>query len=221
VPQHFDGNINYLDNTGNVSMRPATTIKHDNSVLPSFPNSISSVTVYRVGDDGSLNYLGNAVSEKNSEYEVIYDYTLSQSIVVDDSSFALVGVSVRIVAKVKTETSGLNLASLEGLGVAVDHDDVTGSLEVRVNGISSERINAQIPVTTDLSPASVSHALQCVAIIKSHIYDTDTKITPLFIAVSQGIGTGAPHLQKNYNKIINAPQNRHETAANLGQPELK
>jgi len=214
VPQHFDGDINYLDKDGNISTKSVTAIKHDNTILPSFPNMVSSVTVYRIEEDGTLNYLGNAISEKNAEYEAIYDYTLTQNIIVDDSSFALVGVSVRIVAKVKTRVSGLNLASIEGLGVAVDHKKVTGSLEVRVNGISSERINAQIPVTTDLSAASVSNALQSVAIIKSHIYDDDTKITPLFLAVSQGIGSGSPKLQSNYNKVTNAPFRRATASAN-------
>jgi hypothetical protein len=213
VPQHFDGDINYLDKTGIIANKSVTAIKHDNTILPSFPNSVSSVTAYKIEDDGSLNYMGNAVSEKNSEYEVIYDYTLTQSILVDDSSFALVGVSVRMVAKVKTKVSGINLASIEGLGVAVDHKKVSGSLEVRVNGISSERINAQIPVTTDLSPASISNALQSVAIIKSHIYDDETKITPLFLAVSQGIGDGSPKLQSNYNRIINAPFHRATASA--------
>jgi len=214
VPQHFDGDINYLDKTGSISAKSVNGIKHDNSILPSFPNSVSSVTVYKIEEDGTLNYLGNAISEKNAEYEAIYDYTLTQNIIVDDSSFALVGVSVRIVAKVKTKVAGLNLASIEGLGVAVDHKKVSGSLEVRVNGISSERINAQIPVTTDLSAASVSNALQSVAIIKSHIYDDDTKITPLFLAVSQGIGSGSPKLQSNYNRVTNAPFRRATASAN-------
>lgn len=203
VPQHFDGKINYIDPDNKISVRDISSVKHDNTILASFPNIVSSVTVYQVEDDGSLSFMGNGVSAKNSVYEVIYDFTQTQSIIVDDHTFALVGISVRMVAKIKTKSAGINIASIEGLGIAATHKKVTGSLEVRANGVSSEKINAQIPVTTDLSPASISNALQAVATIKSHIFDAESKITPQFLAISQGIKDKDPNRQTRFNQIIN------------------
>ncbi len=113
-----------------------------------------------------------------------------------------------MVAKVQTKSAGLNLSSIEGLGIAANNNKVNGSLEVRSVGISWDKLNTSIPVTTDLSPASISNALQTVATIKSHIYDADVKITPQFLAVSQGVkdagGDGSGKiLQSKYDQVIN------------------
>lgn len=208
VPQHFDGKINYLDQNSKISIQDIGAVTHDNSLLLSFPNVVSSVTIYQVDQSGSLSLFGNSLSAKNSVYEVIYDYTQTQSIELDNHTFVLVGISVRMVAKVQTKSQGINLSSIEGLGIAATNNKISGSLEVRSVGISWDKLNTSIPVTTDLSPASISNALQTVATIKSHIYDSDVKITPQFLAVSQGVqdsssnaaGTAA---QSNYDKIIN------------------
>lgn len=210
VPQHFDGDFNYLDEFSKISTKNISEIKHDNKILKSFPNIVSSVTVYEVQDDGSLSFLGNTVSAKNSIYEVIFDYTQTQSLALDNSTFALIGVSVRMVAKIKTKSAGINLASIEGLGIAANHKKVTGSLEVRAIGVVSEKISSQIPVTTDLSPASISNALQSVATIKSHIFDDGTTITPQFLAISSGIKDSASEAQNNINKVVNPKQQQQQ-----------
>jgi len=187
VPANFQGQMKYLDATDKVTQLWVSDVKHDASLLHSFPNVVSSVTLFEVDKGGSLSLLGNNFSARNTTYVVIYDFTQTQTLQLSDDKvvyFALIGVSVRMVARIKTKTAGINLTNLFGLGIAANSKKVTGTLEVRTNGICSQKINGIIPVTSDLSPASIENALQAVATIKSHIYDPDTKITPQFLAFS-------------------------------------
>jgi hypothetical protein len=206
VPQDYEGKINYLNSSDVIEKKNVGEVKHDNSILQSFPNLVSTVTLYQVDKDGSLSLLGNSLSAKKSTYVVIYDYTQTQTIQYVDNSgkltyYALIGVSVRMVARVNTKTSGINLANLYGLGIAANNKKVTGSLEVRANGINSQQINGIIPVTTDLSPSSIANALQAVATIKSHIYDKETKITPQFLAFS-AIGNTTDKIQFKFENLL-------------------
>jgi len=189
TPQDYQNEINYLNVSNLIEKRKVSQVVHDNTLLASFPNLVSSVTIYQVDESGSLSLIGNTMTLKKSTYVVIYDYAQTQTIHLKDSAeklnyYALVGVSVRMVARINAKSAGINLSDIFSLGVAASASKITGSLEVRVNGINSQQINSIIPVTADLSTSSISNALQAVATIKSHIYDDSTKITPQFLAFS-------------------------------------
>ena len=207
VPQDYKGEIRYLNETKTVDEVDVSSVPHDSSILPSFPNLLSTVTLYDVTDEGSLQLLGNSLSGKKSTYIVIYDFSQTQTLEILDADksaayFALVGVSVRMVARVTTKSADINLADLFGLGIAASRNKVSGSLEVRVSGINSQQINEIIPVTTDLSPSSISNALQAVATIKSHIYAPDTCITPQFLAFS-AVKSDGNELDVSVEEIFN------------------
>lgn len=186
VPIDYQGGIKYLNDKDIIEDKLSGEVKHDKTYLASFPNLVSSVTTYEADKNGGLTLLGNSLSTKNTSYVVIYDYAQTQTIKLEDnennSYYGLVGISVRMVARIKTKTSGINLSDIYGLGVSASNKKVQGSLEVRANGINSLQINSLIPVTADISPSSIANALQAVATIKSHIYDIETKITPQFLA---------------------------------------
>lgn len=208
VPQDYQGEISYLNATNTIEKKKVGQIIHDYTLLGSFPNLVSSVTMYQVDENGSLSLLGNSLTVKNSTYLVIYDYAQTQTIHLKDSAeklnyFALVGVSVRMVARINSKSAGINLTDIFSLGAAASRSKVSGSLEVRVNGVNSQQINSVIPVTTDLSPSSISNALQAVATIKSHLYDSSTKITPQFLAFNAiGNQTNDPSQPKPDFKIL-------------------
>lgn len=187
TPFQYDGEIYYLDTNKKMSIKKVDEIAHDKSLLNSFSNLVSNVTVYEMKGDGELKLVGIGVSGKNSTYQVIYDFSQTQTIFSSDPSFnyssLLVGVGVRMVAKVKTKKAGINLSSPIGLAANIEH--VEGSLEVRVSGIGSQKINGLIPTTSDLSPSSISNALQAISTIKSHIYDNDTIISPQILAYNK------------------------------------
>ena len=205
VPIDYQGQLNYLDSNDIIKHKNAGEVKHDASYLPSFPNLVSSVTIYQVDEEGKLSLLGNSLSAKNSTYIVIYDYAQTQTIQVPDvdktNYYALIGISVRMVARVTTKSSGLNLSDIYGLGFAANRKKVQGSLEVRANGINSLQINSLIPVTTDLSPSSIANALQAVATIKSNIYDKETKITPQFLAFNIVGGTDTSKSKLDFQNL--------------------
>ena len=171
VPEQYDGEIFFLNDDDKIEVEDIRKLRHDSSLLNSFPNLVSNVTVYKVNEEGELSFSGIGISGKNELYEVIYDFTQTQTINTTESlvtNSILVGVGVRMIAKIKTRKAGINLNSLFSL--VAEKSKVEGSLEVRVNGVSSQKISSIIPTTTDLSPASISTALQAVATIKSHIY---------------------------------------------------
>jgi hypothetical protein len=70
--------------------------------------------------------------------------------------------------------------------------------------MSSQKINELIPVPADLSTGTIQNALSAVATIKSHIYDNETRITPLWLAFNI---TGSNTKKIDFNKITNDIQN--------------
>ena len=186
TPQHNEGEIWYINDSLLQEVKNIANVKSDKSVLRSFPNLVSNVTVYELNKEGKLEFTGISVSAKDKVYEVIYDYSQTQTLVWtenDKTYSALIGVGVRMVAKVRTKKKGVNLTS--PFSLTANMEKIEGTLEVRVSGIVSEKINGIIPTTTDLSPSSIAVALQAVATIKSHIYADDTIITPQYLAYTK------------------------------------
>lgn len=188
VPQIFNGKLNFIDSAAlTTNQIDVNALKHNNSLLPSLPLVISAVTIYQSSVSGSLTLTTNSISAKDENYVVIYDFTQTQQISLPpqaDGSVVsgLIGISVRMTAKIHTKKKGINLSNLFGIGISASQDKLVGSLEVKAFGMSSQKINELIPVPTDLSTGTIQNALSAVATIKSHIYDTDTRITPLWLA---------------------------------------
>lgn len=186
TPQQYDAEIYFLNENKRVEVKNINDLTHDHTILSSFSNLVSTVTVYDMDSKGGLDVMGVGISVKDKRYQVIYDFSQTQTLISDDNDqyeSILVGVGVRMVAKIRTTKGGINLSSL--IGLVADMNSIEGSLEVRVNGIGSKKINSLVPTTSDLSPSSISTALQAIASIKSHIYDKDTIITPQLIAYSK------------------------------------
>lgn len=188
VPQHYDGDIYYMNlETLTQEVRPMSTIPNNSELLSSFPNLVSNVTVYQVEKDGGLTIGGIGISAKNEIYQVIYDFSQTQTLVSEEDGkpkSVLIGVGVRMVAKVKTRKAGINLTN--PFSLVANSKNISGSLEVRVIGLASSKINDLIPTTTDLSPASISVALQSIATIKTQMYGEETIVTPQYIAFNMG-----------------------------------
>lgn len=206
VPSQYQGEISYINDSLFQEFRYIDSLKHNYTLLNSFPNIVSNVTIYHLTEDGELKFAGFGMSGKNEVYQVIYDFTQTQTIDWVDSlgkyKSVLVGVGVRMIAKVKTKKAGINLAS--PMSLAANIDKIEGSLEVRVTGIVSKTINEIIPTTTDLSTSSISAALQAVATIKSHIYDENTIITPQYLAYNKPVKEVKEQPQGKINTEIDA-----------------
>lgn len=183
VPTIYEGDIKYLDTSKTSVWLNVDDVPHDNTILHSLSDILSSVTVYKTNLEGSITLIGNTISAKNETYKVIYDFSQTQTI-EGDSIKKSIGVAVRMIAEITTSKKGLDLTNLFKLSVDAEKENISGSLTVRSIGISSQKVNQSIPTTTDLSPASIASALQTVATIKSSIYDDETRITPYLIGFS-------------------------------------
>ena len=110
VPQHYDGDIYYMNlETLKQEVRSMSTIPNNSNLLSSFPNLVSNVTVYQVEKDGGLTIGGIGISAKNQIYQVIYDFSQTQTLVSEEDGkpkSVLIGIGVRMVAKVKTRKAG-------------------------------------------------------------------------------------------------------------------
>lgn len=184
-PLNYTGKISFVSRDNTISIATVDSLKHDKSLLPSFSNLVSNVTTYELNDDGQLKIVGIGLSAKSKNYLVIYDFIQSQTLFGNDTTnhnTILVGISIRMIAKINTKKAGINISS--PFGLVADADKIEGSLEICVNGAASQKINSIVPTTLDLSAASIATALQAVASIKSHIYDDETIITPKILAYS-------------------------------------
>lgn len=201
VPVQYQGEISYINDSLIRETKYVNSLKHNYTLLNSFPNTVSNVTVYKLTEEGKMEYAGFGITGENEVYQVIYDFSQTQTINWKDDDgidkSVLVGVGVRIVVKLKANKEGINLSSL--MSLAANDDKLEGSLEVRVTGIGSRQINELIPTTTKLSPSAISAALQAVATIKSHVYDKTTIITPQYLAYNR-VDEQAKKQAKKQNK---------------------
>lgn len=178
----------------------------NNKVLSLFPNETSRVHIEEINASGSLSYGVASVSGKNKIYHVTVDYLKYRT----DSLKSVVyvsGVGLRLVAKIKTFSAGIDLSSLFALGAAASAKRASGELEFESIGISGKQITPLVPVPTNLSIESVTAAMQALAAIKAKIYEAggDVKIWPQ-IAGTVG-GTPVENLKHLLDNTISQSPN--------------
>jgi hypothetical protein len=149
---------------------------------------IQSAYTYIIKDDasGKLSYLSNSASLARGDYTVISDYILYRVERVAGAGVGLVGIGMRVRAKLRTTQAGLNLGGLFSLALAAQAKHLSGELEVDVIGLSSKDIIQIFPaMSADISPASIAEVMQAMAAIKAKIADPDVQITPYLLAFKQ------------------------------------
>ena len=149
---------------------------------------IQSAYTYIIKDDasGKLSYLSNSASLGKGNYTVISDYILYRVERVEGAGVGLVGIGMRVRAKIRTTKAGLNLGGLFSLALEAQANHLSGELEVDVIGLSSKDIIQIFPaMSADISPASISQVMQALAAIKAKIADPDAEITPFLLAFKQ------------------------------------
>ena len=100
VPVIYEGKIKYLKNDKTMESVIVDHVPHDNTILNSLSDILSSVTIYKTNKEGTLKLLGNSLSEKNKTDRVLYDFTQTQTIqegVENDSIKKAIGIAVRMI----------------------------------------------------------------------------------------------------------------------------
>lgn len=156
------------------------------SKLSLLPIQSSYTYIINDNDSGSISYLANTASLAIGNYTVISDYIIYRVQQVKDLGVGLVGVGMRVRAKIKTNTAGLKLGGFLSLALEAQLHHLSGELQVDVIGLSSKDIVQIFPaMTTEISPTSIAQVMQALAAIKSKIYDPGVTITPHLLALQQ------------------------------------
>ncbi|HXH73274.1 MAG TPA: hypothetical protein VNI58_10710 [Mariprofundaceae bacterium] len=153
------------------------------SLLP-----MQSSYTYVIKDDssGTLSLLANTASIAKGNYTVVSDYILYRVENVPGAGVGLVGVGMRVRAKIRTNKGGLNLSGLFNLALEAKAENLSGELQVDVIGIYSKDVVQIFPaMTTEISPTSIQQVMQALAAIKAKISEDNVDITPQLIALRQ------------------------------------
>jgi len=161
--------------------------KEKKSLLP-----LQSSYTYIATDDmsGGLSFLSNGASAAIGNYAVTSDYILYRVEQVEEAGIGLIGVGMRIRAKVHTLKENLNIGGFFNLAMEVQAGNATGELQVDSIGIVSPEIIQLFPaLATEINPTSIQNVMQALAAIKAKISEDDVGITPHLLAFQQ-IKTG-------------------------------
>jgi len=135
---------------------------------------------------GSASFLSNGAKLKKGDYTVISDFILYRVERVPEKGVGLVGVGMRIRAKIHTTESNLNLGGFFDLALAAKAGNLTGELQVDVIGITSDEIIQIFPaLSTEINQVSIQNVMQALASIKAKMSEDDVNLTPHLLAFQQ------------------------------------
>lgn len=166
-------------------------------MLAKFADSRSMISVARKGRDGKLTFLDASLTAEKGTYVAFMDYT---KFYVDDLldedgekiGRGRIGVGLRLVARVVTTKKGIDLGSLLKIGFAASQKHLTGTMEVRAIGITSDDIDPLLPgILPAVDEASIQSALESMAAVKAKIWDDNTTLSPRVIAIRPEAARGA------------------------------
>lgn len=146
-------------------------------VLGELANHDVSLRAYSIETDGKISYLVSFTAASKKKIVVQRDY-LNYKIVDVDGKPKKIGVMFRIEAQLETAQANVDLSSLFAIGLAVKQGSASGQLRVQVHGLSGEPIGALIPSPSDISESSIQNAMECVAALKTKMYDSKVNVIP-------------------------------------------
>ena len=115
---------------------------------------------------------------KKGRYMVFYEY-LKYFLKEEDNQIYKIGIAIRVIAKIQTNSNGIDLSSMSALGEAYKKSKLTGAYTISVVGIESQEISNLIPVfPLRINEDSQKIIEENIAKIKNLIYDEATTITP-------------------------------------------
>nr|WP_015060932.1 hypothetical protein [Psychrobacter sp. DAB_AL43B]AFH75089.1 hypothetical protein [Psychrobacter sp. DAB_AL43B] len=152
-------------------------------ILKLLSNTRSEISVAKLDDDGTLDYLVAKVTAARGRYKVIMDYTpyIVEDAIDEDGDligYARVGVGLRLTANITTNKAGINLGSLMSLGVAAKLNQLQGTMHIDTIGIRLKDNSGMILLNTAIDESSILKTLESMAVVQSKIADVDTHLDP-------------------------------------------
>ncbi len=152
------------------------------------PNIMASVSIEKSAADVSVNALLMKSEDKFHNEKITIDFMKFRTEPVYYNSdpgkvqfIGRVGAGLRLVVHVKTNELNLS-GSVSGIAASVQKGNTSGYVEANVIGIDANDLTIAMPFTTDLSDAGIQKIIEAMAIVKSKMYDQNTKLTPEFMA---------------------------------------
>lgn len=134
-------------------------------------------------DKGEINYLLGKITAENGNVSGVYGWYMFDRFHLGGRTF-YVGVSAEIVNNFRVTKGSLDTGNIFNLGVKASREELIGSIDVAVNGLSGKPVSESMSIPTALSQDSVIRSISDFAVIKSRIFDGGVTLTPCVIAVS-------------------------------------
>ena len=152
--------------------------KEDGNPLEKLVLQNNDCTVVSFDEDGNDFLAQPGHRPKKGRYMVFYEY-LKYFLKEEDSKIYKIGIAIRVIAKIQTNSNGLELGYMTALGEAQKKSKLTGAYTISVVGIESQEISNLIPVfPLRINEESQKIIEENVAKIKNLIYDEATIIAP-------------------------------------------
>lgn len=189
------------NNSGSVTSTSSTG-EGSNQNLKHLINNAARVSIQEVTQSGEVKYIASGISRKGSYYHATIDYIKYHSssirIPIDkpildgaENNFSqsrivlgvAVGVGLRAEASFYSEESGAKIADIVNIGASAQENKISGTMAFQTMGVESKAISDALPIPSQLSSATVQHALQTMATVKANIYSKDTNVVPQIVGI--------------------------------------
>lgn len=209
---------------------PITTAR----LLCALPDITSRIAVGQVSDTAGISWGPVKVGYEGSNYVVVVDYILSQTLAVPISATAVdtggghrgvlysravgldsvkatgrlpayVGVGLRLTANVRVNKGHVNLSNLPAIAAAAQANQVTGTMTVQTLGIGGSEIVSQVPIPSDVNQTTIQNALVGLGAIKSKLFDPSTALSLRLVGVYNNFGGGQKTIQQVIAQSLRQP----------------
>jgi hypothetical protein len=127
-------------------------------------------------------------TKKGESYQVVlrwYSYTIATSNVPNRFGTphrALVGIGARIISDFVAHEDNVEISNLFSLSSAAEQGKITGTLRLKLDGVSVRDNKMILPIISKLDRASINYAVNSVQMLKTTLRSEGIVVTPLVIA---------------------------------------
>lgn len=155
--------------------------KNKKEILGGLTHHRLEYKAYSTDTSGNISYLQSLVSASKQTIVVRSEQTSYKFVTVDGVKKKY-GFVIGIEAEFTSKTANVDLGSLFAIGVAAKAKSISGTLAIRVEGLSGEPIQSGLPTSSSgISEESLQKAMETVATIKAKVYDPNVTVTPVLI----------------------------------------
>lgn len=152
-----------------------------NKLLPNISSEIS------VKDIKGKFAIGPFINASGAQKRITIDFMKyrSEPIYTNDGQVMLysrIGAGLRLTLNVVTTDTSLSSGSLLAIAFSASGGKTKGEISADIIGMDNKDITLSMPFTSDVSEGSIAKIIEALAVIKAKLHDSQTDISPQFIA---------------------------------------